>query len=283
MDLNEAKHVGKDQKEKQILSEEINENENIYLKLGSSKISKVHFRGAGKALYLWSGNKYFTDNLKYYKNKEQISSEIQAQHGYGMPKHFKAYEISRACLQNAFYSNSEMFAFLDNPRQVQIGNEFNGFLNLNEKFYKMLVYKTLSMCLESINISKLILTKRDISKILICGRHLQATNFNSCIIPSQKYPQNFNNYVTQTNLKVVNFIDCASSEGSDIGSCKKMICSIMKGILNTELVNLMECVTFTGAPLEIKAQELGEELGSKGVKGCWKYDQRLIYFDLGPS
>ncbi|CAI2372739.1 unnamed protein product [Moneuplotes crassus] len=103
-------------------------------------------------------------------------------------------------------------------------------VSITNKFYKNVLFKTLSMSLNFFDVVNFKLGPRDISKILITGRHLDCLHFSRCTLPVQEFPKNPPPSLS-SHICSVWFADCRSGVTGLEEEYYEVACGVVQQVL----------------------------------------------------
>ncbi|CAI2377703.1 unnamed protein product [Moneuplotes crassus] len=272
--------------ETSLLNLETTNSESILSTLHHGRMVKLNFPKPKKTLYLHSRSIKGKPQAKYYIEKKYVIEDVRSRRDWYIPSDYEFYKSSGGMLRDLFCSNNEFMQSCGTPKKIIIGNQLNGSFSLHERFWRRVVYKNIGVCIGSVMLDNFTLTKNDVCRILLCGRHLSSISLVYCVIPDQKFSESFFDYyqhASKMKHKIVNFDYCSRGSKSSSANEKAMICNLMGPILKSEISQKMKKISFGGACLKNKTKTLMEILDYKRIRSCFKSEVRFIQFELVPE
>ncbi|CAI2373176.1 unnamed protein product [Moneuplotes crassus] len=257
--------------------------------LEQGRVLKVYYEDTNTNIYMAVENSFLNKNIYYFKDIRSVNLDLLIKEKYGRtaminPSYAR---IDSQDVTNYFSRKTDWISIRKNIIWTKIGSSIF-FLDLKDKYYKTLVYKSLSMVTDKFILSNFKLSCRDLAKIIMLGSRIHTLIFESCRIKTSAFPKGFTSFYKdeldpRIQIKSVLFKSCQVDQaGEDLGY-PVMASTVMDSILSSNLTKSLETVTFQGLSSQDDKDQIIKSLEHNNVSVKEQDSRDLINFIITKS
>ncbi|CAI2378113.1 unnamed protein product [Moneuplotes crassus] len=271
--------------EKCIEGQENEVNREIIDSLGDTRIWKMSFACLDKVVYLRVKDIFVDKFISFYSSKKQILQDVRSLHQYGYAiEDYDFFQLRPSYFISVLSSKANSIPGCLSKLHTRIGSQNNA-LNMKNRFNQRLIYKMCGLTIRSFCICNFELDLKHVAKIIICGRRCESISFENLHVHFQKFPKNFLNYNHNIDLSIklksILFNSCTPRPIESMEASYKIVCTVMRSILDSQLLRTLSIVTFNGLPKENSWRSLNDILAYNNVvvKHCWDSTEVKVKFN----
>ncbi|CAI2376837.1 unnamed protein product [Moneuplotes crassus] len=234
-----------------------------------------------QVVYFRVKNLFKLKYVSFYYCKRQAIEDLASlrQNGYVVDG-YDYLQLGSSYFPDLLFSKTNFISGCHPKLSTIIGN-YNQTLSMKNRLYQRLVYKMCSLTAKRICIINFKIGLKHVAKIINCGRRCKDIYFHHLRINFQEFPKNFLDYNSPVQilskgiqLQTIQFQNCETNPKDDIEAYKKMICTIMRAIIDSQLVRTLKTVDFCSLPEDNSWCEVSRML---------EYDNVIVSKRLGST
>ncbi|CAI2376055.1 unnamed protein product [Moneuplotes crassus] len=191
------------------------------------------------------------------------------------------FSLDQESISDPFPINKSCLSFRSKFTNQFVGNRDLKLLFRN-KFYRSLVFKTMGMTTNQFCLLKFVLTKTDLSRILLHGKHLVQLYIEQCIIPEQRFTPGFLNSLhpqpPSSSHPHLFFYGCSPKQSPSHKTHYSMILNITSPLLSPP--SPYPTLIFKHLPQNPSYQDLPAQFSSVQVEISTENLSQSVYFTV---